>query len=119
MTNEKLAKALRYHDWTACMSDDGRALTRARTAMSHLKREADGNQFQEALIKAAEDHFFNFTWGLEEGEEENPNFTKMMVNDLATAFVQRYIQAHGERCLRSEAAGFTVTRSWSFAGSYQ
>jgi len=62
MTLNEYASAIRYHDWSACMSDDGSVVSRARTHRALLMGTATASKNHERLWELGRTYEANFTW---------------------------------------------------------
>lgn len=95
MDLKEFAKAIRRHDWTACMSDDSRYYHWERAARAEKDKIATESPEHRALWDAGQAHFGNFTWEAEEGVSVNPpRLLRADVHARAVRFVELYVQAH-------------------------
>lgn len=96
------ARALRYHDWTACMSDDYSVTLRARRRLGELSAQAKESKNHARLFELACGHEKRFIWCAEEGAEP-AGASREEVNEAAWRWAGAYCWAHGVQLSEDEA----------------
>ena len=97
-----LARSLRHHDWTACMSDSYAVTLRARARYAELSSHAGEGKNHARLVELASAHHRRFTWRANEGESP-AGASREEVNEAAWRWAGAYLWAHGVRLSEDEA----------------
>lgn len=104
MDIKTFADQVRHHDWTACMSDSYNTELRAQRHKRELTTLSQASPEHAELWRAAQEHYFNFTWELREGEElRSWQKPPAEINAAARAWVRSYAAAKGGDPDRAEA----------------
>ncbi len=98
-----LARQLRYHDWSACMSDSYAVTRSAREHMSKLGGYAGESKNHARLFELGCAHERRFTWSVNEGEPCPPSASREEVHEAAWRWAGAYCWALGVRLSEDEA----------------
>ena len=94
MNLNEYARALRHHDWTACMSDDGGVVRRARKRKTELSGLAKTSKNHQRLWELATAWHGNFMWN---GKEPKVRWEK------GWRWAGAYLWVHGIKLSEEEA----------------
>ena len=98
-----LARSLRNHDWSACMSDSYAVTQAARARLVELKSQAGESKNHARLVELGCAHHQRFTWSANEGEPCPPSASREQVHEAAWRWAGAYLWAHGIRLSEDEA----------------
>lgn len=98
MNLRDFARAVRFHDWTACMSDDYSVTRRARANRKRLANLAETGTAHARVWSLGRAFEGNFTW------RPSEKFTEANRFEAAWRWVGAYLWAHGVRLTEREAS---------------
>tara|TARA_B100001939_G_scaffold340936_1_gene349825 strand:- start:153 stop:593 length:441 start_codon:yes stop_codon:yes gene_type:complete len=106
MDIKTFARKVRYHDWSAAMSDSGAVARRGREGRAELATVSAQSPNHKRVWELGFAHHADFMWRGTEGQPCPSHRSRAEVNETAWRWVGAFLWVHGVKVTEEEAKTF-------------